>query len=75
MVSTRRVVSALLLFSSDDGVTEGAREVFRDLNARWHPLGDRLQTLFNETVTLFNVAVREAGIQPVEVPQRSGAGG
>lgn len=27
---------------SDGGVTEGTREVFRDLTARWHPLRDRL---------------------------------
>lgn len=56
--------------SADDGVTEGAREVFQDLNARWHPLRDRLEVLMSEKVAIFNDAVREAGIQPVEVPRR-----
>jgi photosystem II stability/assembly factor-like uncharacterized protein len=50
---------------SDEGVTEGARDVFRDLNARWHPLRDRLDTLLDQGVARFNQAVRGAGIPPV----------
>lgn len=59
---------------ADEGVTEGAREVFRDLNARWYPLRDRLDVLMSDKVAIFNAAVREAGIQPVEIPKRSAAG-
>ena len=59
---------------ADDGVTEGAREVFQDLNARWHPLRDRLDTLLEEGVAILNTAIREAGIQPVGIGG-SGAGG
>jgi photosystem II stability/assembly factor-like uncharacterized protein len=50
---------------SDEGVTEGARKVLSDLNARWHPLRERLQVLLEESVATFNQAVGEAGIPPV----------
>jgi hypothetical protein len=50
---------------ADDGVTQGAREVFRDLNARWYPLRDRLGALLDQDVAAFNQEVRRAGIQPV----------
>lgn len=52
---------------ADDGTTEGAREVFRNLNSRWHPLRDRLQVLLSEGVSRFNHAVRAAGIEPVMI--------
>jgi hypothetical protein len=50
---------------SDEGVTQGARDVFQDLNARWHPLRDRLHSLLDRGVARFNEAVRAAGIPPV----------
>jgi hypothetical protein len=50
---------------SDDGVNQGARDVLSDLNARWHPLRDRLETLLEEKVATFNEAVRATGIPPV----------
>ena len=58
---------------SDDGVNEGAREVLADLNARWHPLRDRLETLLSQGVATFNDAVREAGIPPVGKSRESGS--
>ena len=48
----------------------GARAVLRDLNARWHPLRDALRGLLDEEVDEFNRAVEEAGIQPVDKPDR-----
>jgi hypothetical protein len=53
--------------SSDEGVNQGAGEVLRDLNARWHPLRERLQLLLEEGVATFNEAVTSAGIPPVGV--------
>ena len=50
---------------ADDGVTQGAREVFQDLNARWYPLRDRLEVLLGEGVPALNEEIRRAGIQPV----------
>jgi hypothetical protein len=52
---------------ADDGVTQGAREVFQDLNARWYPLRDRLELLLDEGVPALNEEIRSAGIQPVGV--------
>jgi len=50
---------------SDEGVNQGALGVLRDLNARWHPLRERLEKLMEEGVSTFNDAVRDAGIPPV----------
>lgn len=50
---------------SDEGVNQGARDVFRDLNARWHPIQRRLESLLDRGVATFNEAIREAGIPPV----------
>ena len=58
---------------SDDGVNQGARDVLRDLNARWHPLRDRLDPLLNQRVAAFNDAVRAAGIPPVGKPGDPGS--
>ncbi|HSG46237.1 MAG TPA: hypothetical protein VLA43_00355, partial [Longimicrobiales bacterium] len=55
---------------ADDGVADAARNVLRDLNARWYPLRDRLEVLLDEAVDEFNRAVREAGIAPVAKPER-----
>jgi photosystem II stability/assembly factor-like uncharacterized protein len=52
---------------ADDGVTQGAREVFQDLNARWYPLRDRLEVLLDEGVPALNEEIGRAGIQPVGV--------
>jgi hypothetical protein len=52
---------------SDDGVNAGARDVLRDLNARWHPLRDRLDLLLRRRVDTFNDAVRKQGIPPVGI--------
>ncbi len=60
---------------ADDGVTQGAEDVFRELNARWHPLRDRLEVLLSEKVAIFNDAIREAGIEPVMIPERTEVGG
>jgi photosystem II stability/assembly factor-like uncharacterized protein len=60
---------------SDEGVNDGARDVFRDLNARWHPLRDRLEILLGRGVTTFNDVVRGAGIPPVGVGEGGGSGG
>jgi hypothetical protein len=54
-------------------VNEGAREVLGDLNARWHPLRDRLEALLDRGVDDFNEAVRRAGIPPVVVGRESGS--
>ena len=63
---------------SDEGVNEGAREVLRDLNARWHPLRDRLDLLLRQGVSTFNDAVRQRGIPPVGIsggkPEEAGVG-
>ena len=58
---------------SDDGVNEGAREVFEDLNARWHPLRERLEILLDQGVATFNEAVQKAGIPPVGKRRDSGS--
>jgi hypothetical protein len=58
---------------SDDGVNQGARNVLRDLNARWHPLRDRLEPLLNQRVAALNDAVRAAGIPPVGKPGDPGS--
>jgi photosystem II stability/assembly factor-like uncharacterized protein len=58
--------------SSDDGVNQGAREVLRDLNARWHPLRERMKVLLEKGVATFNEAVTAAGIPPVGVGGGSG---
>jgi len=58
---------------SDDGVNQGARDVLRDLNARWHPLRDRLDPLLNQRVAAINDAVRAAGIPPVGKPGDPGS--
>jgi len=58
---------------SDDGVNQGARNVLRDLNARWHPLRDRLDPLLNQRVAAINDAVRAAGIPPVGKPGDPGS--
>ena len=50
---------------SDDGVTQGSRDVLNDLNARWHPLRRRADSLLTDGVATFNAAVRTAGIPPV----------
>jgi hypothetical protein len=60
---------------ADDGVTQGAEDVFRELNARWHPLRDRLEVLLSEKVAIFNDAIREAGIEPVMISERPEVGG
>ncbi len=58
---------------SDDGVNEGAREVLEDLNARWHPLRERLDILLDHGVATFNEAVQKAGIPPVGKRRDSGS--
>jgi hypothetical protein len=60
---------------SDEGVNDGARDVFRDLNARWHPLRDRLEILLGRGVTPFNAVVRGAGTPPGGVGEGGGSGG
>ncbi|NNM05033.1 MAG: glycosyl hydrolase, partial [Gemmatimonadetes bacterium] len=46
---------------SDEGVNEGARDVLRDLNARWHPLQARLDLLLTQGVDSFNQSVLRGG--------------
>jgi photosystem II stability/assembly factor-like uncharacterized protein len=58
---------------SDDGVNQGARDVLRDLNARWHPLRDRLDPMLDQGVAAFNDAVRATGIPPVGKPGDPGS--
>ena len=58
---------------SDEGVNEGAREVFQELNSRWYPLRDHLESLLRQGVATFNIAVREAGIPPVRNRRGSGS--
>jgi photosystem II stability/assembly factor-like uncharacterized protein len=50
---------------SDEGVNSGARDVLSDLNARWFPLRNRMDSLLGEGVARFNAAVAEAGIPPI----------
>jgi hypothetical protein len=54
---------------ADSGLTEGARILFDDLNARWWPLRTRLQRLLDEGVDRVNRAAEAAGVVPVRKPQ------
>jgi photosystem II stability/assembly factor-like uncharacterized protein len=57
---------------ADDGVTNGARDVLRDLNARWYPVREWLEVLLEDRIDAFNEAVQEAGIPPVDKPKKDG---
>jgi photosystem II stability/assembly factor-like uncharacterized protein len=55
---------------SDDGITQGGRDVFQDMNARWRPQQQKLERILDEQVDDFNEAVEDAGIPPVDRPRR-----
>jgi hypothetical protein len=49
-------------------VTEGARETFADLRARWAGHEAELERLLDEQLRRFNVVVAESGVPAVAVP-------
>ena len=54
---------------ADSGITKGQQDLFNDLNARWWPLRERLQQLFDEGIRSFNEKIEEAGVPPIDAPK------
>jgi len=48
--------------------TQGAVDLFADLNLRWIVLRDQLQVIFNSDINEFNAMLQHAGVPAVTVP-------